>query len=101
MAKKSLIARNEKRIKLANALFARRIGLKRAIACKNIDLSERYALVKQLSNMPRNGTMVRVRNRCEITGRPRGVYSKFTLCRHKIRELAGQSLLPGLVKSSW
>jgi small subunit ribosomal protein S14 len=62
---------------------------------------ERFAARLKLAEMPRNGAPVRIRNRCELTGRPRGVYRKIKMCRHKLRDLASQGRIPGMVKSSW
>jgi small subunit ribosomal protein S14 len=101
MTRKSLIARNDKRISLYNKYSEKRAQLKKEIKSKDITLSERYPLIQKLNKMPRDSSKTRIRNRCFITGRPKGVYSKFELCRHKIRELASEGLLPGVTKSSW
>lgn len=101
MSRKCLIEKNDKRIALCKSLLTRRALLKDQIYQKDIDISLRYQLVKKLHDLPRDSSKVRVRNRCMITGRPRGIYRKFGLCRHKIRELAGECVLPGLTKSSW
>lgn len=93
--------RNGKRAALCRSLAAKRASLKAAIADKKLELSARFDLVQKLHSLPRNSSRTRLRNRCFLTGRPRGVYSKFGLCRNKIRELAGLGLLPGLTKSSW
>ncbi|QEK39779.1 30S ribosomal protein S14 [Candidatus Sneabacter namystus] len=101
MAKCSVIARNKKRVAMCASFTAKRKSLKEIIYDKNLPLAQRYEAVKALNELPRNSSAVRIRNRCSITGRPRGVYRRFALCRNKIRELSGQCLLPGLVKSSW
>lgn len=101
MAKESSIQKNNKRKKMADSLYNKRAKLKKQIYDKTLSLEERFTLVMALAKLPRNSAMSRVRNRCEITGRPRGVYSKFGLSRNKLRELAGEGLVPGLVKSSW
>lgn len=101
MAKVSSIQRNLKRKKMAKSLANKRDALKAKIYDKNLSLSERFALVSKLAALPRNSAKTRIRNRCEITGRPRGYYSKFKMCRNKLRELAGSGMIPGLVKSSW
>jgi small subunit ribosomal protein S14 len=101
MSRKCLIEKNDKRASLCSALLQKRSLLKEQIYQKDIDISTRYQLVKKLHDLPRDSSKVRVRSRCMITGRARGVYRKFGLCRHKIRELAGECVLPGLTKSSW
>ncbi len=98
---KALIERGAKRLRLSKKFASRRETLKSRISDKGLDLAGRYALVKKLARLPRNSSRVRLRNRCIITGRPRGVYSRFGICRHKIRELASLCVLPGLIKSSW
>lgn len=101
MAKKSSIERNKKRRALTARYAAKRDQLK-AIAN---DLSrapeERFAARMKLAKLPRNSAKVRVRNRCELTGRPRGVYRKFRMSRIAVRELASAGRIPGMVKSSW
>jgi len=101
MAKKSSIERNKKRRALTARYAAKRDELK-AIAN---DLSrapeERFAARMKLAKLPRNSAKVRVRNRCELTGRPRGVYRKFRMSRIAVRELASAGRIPGMVKSSW
>lgn len=101
MAKKSSIEKNNRRAKLASQMQAKRAALKAAIYDKNIALDERFALVVKLAALPRNAAGTRVRNRCALTGRPRGFYRKFKLSRNMLRELAGQGAVPGLTKSSW
>lgn len=101
MAKVSSVERNNKRKRLSASLAKKRSELKAKIYDKNLSLAERFALVAKLAALPRNSAQSRVRNRCELTGRPRGYYRKFKLSRNKLRELGGSSLIPGLVKSSW
>jgi small subunit ribosomal protein S14 len=101
MAKVSSVERNLKRKKMVKSLASKRDSLKAKIYNKQISISERFALVAKLAALPRNSAKTRIRNRCELTGRPRGYYSKFKLCRNKLRELASSGMIPGLVKSSW
>lgn len=96
-----MIARDFRRMNLSKSLKVKRLKIKNMISNKDIDLSERYELVSKLSRMPRNSSFSRVTTRCQITGRPKGVYKKFLLCRNKIRELSPLGLIPGLRKSSW
>ena len=101
MAKKSMIAREEKRAQTVAKYAAKRAQLKETI--NNFDASdeERWDAQIQLQKLPRNASPVRQRRRCQITGRPHGVYRKFGLCRNKLREAAMRCDVPGLVKSSW
>jgi small subunit ribosomal protein S14 len=101
MAKVSSIERNNKRKRLAKSLSNKRATLKAKIYDKTIPLEERFSLVMALAQLPRNSARTRIRNRCELTGRPRGVYRKFALSRNMIRDLSGKGQLPGLVKASW
>jgi small subunit ribosomal protein S14 len=101
MAKVSSIQKNLKRQKRATQSATKRDALKAKIYDKNISLAERFALVTKLAALPRNAAQTRVRNRCELTGRPRGYYRKFRLGRNMLRLLAGGGKIPGLVKSSW
>lgn len=101
MSRKSLIERNKKRILLSNKLLEARKKLKEKIYDKSISLNERFKYVQKLASLPRSSSKTRVRNRCQLTGRPKGVYRKFRLSRIMIREYAGQGLLPGVIKSSW
>lgn len=101
MAKVSSIKKNERRQKMTASLAKKRADLKARIYDKNLSLAERFALVAKLAALPRNSAKTRVRNRCELTGRPRGYYRKFKLGRNKLRKLAGSGMIPGLVKSSW
>ena len=101
MAKLSSVQKNLFRLKLINKYKAKRKSLKSKIKNKNISLEERISLQNKLNDLPRNGSPIRHRNRCEITGRPRGNYRKFGLSRIKLRELSMTGDLPGVVKSSW
>ncbi len=101
MAKKSSVQKNLKRMRMSSSLLDKRAKLKTTIYDKKLPLDERFNLVLKLASLPRNSAKIRVRNRCELTGRPRGYYSKFKLSRNMVRELAGFGLLPGLIKSSW
>jgi small subunit ribosomal protein S14 len=101
MAKKSLIRRNKSRQKLSSIHKEKRLILKSSICDKNLSLSERFSAQVKLSQLPRNGSKSRVRNRCALTGRPRGNLRKFGMCRISLRELASWGQVPGLIKSSW
>ena len=101
MAKASAVNKNNKRIKLSNKLFKKRQALKKIIMDKKISLEERFKAQQKLSNLPRNSAKNRVMNRCQITGRPHGVYRKLKISRIALRQLGLQGKIPGLVKSSW
>ena len=101
MAKLSSIQKNLFRKKMISKFKSKRELLKSKIKDKNITLEERISLQNKLNDLPRNGSSIRHRNRCEITGRPRGNYRKFGLSRIKLRELSMSGDLPGVVKSSW
>ena len=101
MAKLSSINKNNKRIKLSNSLFKKRMDLKKIIMNKKLTLEERFKAQQKLSKLPRNSAKNRVRNRCQITGRPHGVYRKLKISRIALRQLGLQGKIPGLVKSSW
>jgi small subunit ribosomal protein S14 len=101
MAKASAINRNNKRIKLAKSLGNKRAKLKAIIADKQAPMEERFAAVLKLAELPRNSAKIRIRNRCALTGRPRGNFRKFNLCRVALRNLASRGELPGVTKSSW
>ncbi len=101
MAKLSSIQKNLFRQKLINKYKSKRQALKSKIKDKNISLDERISYQNRLNDLPRNGSAIRHRNRCEITGRSRGNYRKFGLSRIKLRELSMTGDLPGVVKSSW
>ena len=101
MAKTSAIQRNLKRIKLVKKFLKKREDLKNIIKNKKLPLEERFAAQLKLAKIPRNSAKVRIRNRCEITGRPRGVYRKLKISRIALRDLASQGKIPGMTKSSW
>ena len=101
MAKTSAIQRNLKRIKLAKKFLKKRESLKKIIKNKKLPLEERFAAQLKLAKIPRNSAKVRIRNRCEITGRPHGVYRKLRISRIALRELASAGKIPGMTKSSW
>ena len=101
MAKTSSIQRNLKRIKLSNKFLKKRETLKKIIKDKKIPLEERFKAQLKLSKLPRNSSKTRIRNRCEITGRPHGVYRKLKISRIALRELASEGKIPGMTKSSW
>ena len=101
MAKTSSIQRNLKRIRLVKKFLKKREDLKKIIKNKKLPLEERFAAQLKLAKIPRNSAKVRIRNRCEITGRPRGVYRKLRISRIALRDLASQGKIPGMTKSSW
>ena len=101
MAKTSSIQRNLKRIKLVKKFLRKRENLKKIIKNKKLPLEERFAAQLKLAKIPRNSARVRIRNRCEITGRPHGVYRKLKISRIALRELASKGKIPGMTKSSW
>ena len=101
MAKTSAIQRNLKRIKLAKKFLKKRESLKKIIKNKKLPLEERFAAQLKLAKTPRNSSKVRIRNRCEITGRPHGVYRKLRISRIALRDLASKGKIPGMTKSSW
>ncbi len=101
MAKLSSINKNNRRIKLANKFYEKRIKLKKIIMDKKLPLEERFRAQQKLSKLPRNSAKVRVRNRCQITGRPHAVYRKLKISRISLRKLGLEGKIPGMVKSSW
>ena len=101
MAKLSSIQKNKFRSKLIDKHKVKRQALKNKIMNKSLSIEERVVLQNKLNELPRNSSPIRHRNRCELTGRSRGVYRKFGLSRIKIRELSMSGDLPGVVKSSW
>ena len=101
MAKLSAIKKNNRRIKLSNKFFKKRESLKKIIMNKKLSFEERFNAQQKLSKMPRNSSKIRVRNRCQITGRPHGVYRKLKISRIALRQLGLEGKIPGLVKSSW
>ncbi|WP_321502922.1 30S ribosomal protein S14 [Breoghania sp.] len=101
MAKKSAIEKNNRRAKLVKKFAGKRARLKAIAKDESLPLEERFAARLKLAELPRNSAKVRLRNRCEVTGRPRGVYRKLKMSRIALRELGSQGRIPGLVKSSW
>jgi len=101
MAKTSAIQRNLKRIRLAKKFAKKRKMLKDIIKNKKLPLDERFAAQLKLAKIPRNSAKTRIRNRCEISGRPHGVYRKLKISRIALRELASKGKIPGMTKSSW
>ena len=101
MAKLSSINKNNKRIKLSDKFYKKRKELKKIIMNKKLPLEERFKAQQKLSKLPRNSAKTRVRNRCEITGRPHGVYRKLRISRIALRQLGLQGKIPGMIKSSW
>ena len=101
MAKVSAVNKNKSRIKLSDRLYKKRADLKKIVMDKKITLEERFKAQQKLSKLPRNSAKNRVMNRCEITGRPHGVYRKLKISRIALRQLGLQGKIPGLVKSSW
>ena len=101
MAKTSAIQRNLKRIRMSKKFENKRNKLRKIIKNKKLPLNERFAAQLKLSKLPKNSSKIRIRNRCEITGRPHGVYRKLKISRIALRQLGLQGKIPGLVKSSW
>ena len=101
MAKLALINREEKRAKLVAKYAAKREQLMAVINNASLSDEERFAARLQLQQLPRNASPVRQRNRCALTGRPRGVFRKFGLCRNKLRDIAMRGEVPGMTKASW
>ena len=101
MAKLSAINKNNRRIKLSDKYYKKRQFLKEIIMNKKLTLEERFKAQQKLSKLPRNSAKTRVRNRCQITGRPHGVYRKLKISRIALRQLGLEGKIPGMVKSSW
>jgi small subunit ribosomal protein S14 len=101
MAKKSMIEKNARRAKLSKAKAPQRARLKALALDRDAPPDERFAAQLKVSQLPRNSSPTRLRNRCSLTGRPRGYYRKFRLSRIALRDLASSGLIPGMVKSSW
>ena len=101
MAKQSSIQKNLKRKNIVKKFNNKRQSLKKKIMTKDLTLEERFKIQSKLNELPRDSSKIRVRNRCKLTGRARGVYRKFGLSRIKIRELSMSGALPGVAKSSW
>ena len=101
MAKTSAIQKNLKRIKMVEKFAKKRANLKKIIKNKKLDLSERFAAQLKLNKLPKNSSKIRIRNRCEISGRPHGVYRKLKISRIALRDMASSGKIPGITKSSW
>ena len=101
MAKTSMIAREDKRTKLVAQYATKRAALKAILSSLGSSDEEKWAAQVKFQKLPRDSSPVRQRNRCQITGRPHGVYRKFGLCRNKLREAAMRGDVPGLTKASW
>ena len=101
MAKKSAMEKNKRREKLVAKHAAKRAALKAKVYDRNLDEEERWVAALELAAMPRNGAKTRLRNRCEVSGRPRGYYRRFKMSRIALRELGSLGKIPGVVKSSW
>jgi small subunit ribosomal protein S14 len=96
-----MIERNNRRVKLSKQFEEKRKALKETIANKKTPMDERFAAAQKLAELPRNSSKTRIRNRCEVTGRPRGYYRKLKMSRISLRDLASMGMIPGMVKSSW
>jgi small subunit ribosomal protein S14 len=101
MAKKSSVEKNNRRRRMAKQYAGKRSRLKAIIDNRTVSMEERFAAQLKLSQLPRNSAPARIRNRCEMTGRPRAFYRKVRMSRLALRELANKGLIPGMVKSSW
>lgn len=101
MAKVSAVEKNKKRIKLVKKYEAKRKKLKKIVMDKKVNLNERFEAALKLAKLPKNSAKNRIRNRCEITGRPHGYYRKLKMSRIALRELASMGKIPGMTKSSW
>lgn len=101
MAKKSMIEKNHNRERKVASQRVRRAKLKALVYDKDLPVEDRFSATLKLAQLPRNGARIRLRNRCALTGRPRGYYRKLDLSRIALRDLASQGLIPGMTKSSW
>ena len=101
MAKLSSVNKNNRRIKLSDKYYKKRKDLKKIIMNKKLGLEERFKAQQKLSKLPRNSSKTRVMNRCQITGRPHGVYRKLKISRIALRDMASSGKIPGITKSSW
>ena len=101
MAKTSSIQKNLKRIRLAKKFLKKRENLKKIIKNRKLPLEDRFAAQLKLAKIPKNSSKTRIRNRCEITGRPHGYYRKLKISRIALRDLASNGKIPGMTKSSW
>jgi len=101
MAKVGTVETNERRKALVDKFAEKRKALKALVDDKSLPPEERFAATLELAKLPRNSSKVRVRNRCKVTGRPRGYYRKFQMSRIALRDLASTAMIPGVTKSSW
>ena len=101
MAKTSAVEKNKRRERLSKLHAGKRAALKATVMNRELPVEERFEASLKLAELPRNANPTRVRNRCELTGRPRAYYRKFRLCRVQLRDLANKGLIPGVTKSSW
>jgi small subunit ribosomal protein S14 len=101
MAKTSAIQKNLKKIKLVKKYAKKREALKKIIKNKKLELSERFAAQLKLNKLPNTSSKIRIRNRCEVSGRPHGVYRKLRISRIALRDMASAGKIPGIIKSSW
>lgn len=101
MAKKSAVEKNKRRAAMTRRDATKRAQLRGIADDKNVPQEEQFVARLKLAKLPRNGSRTRIRNRCGLTGRPRGYYRKFNMSRIALRELASRGLIPGMVKSSW
>jgi small subunit ribosomal protein S14 len=101
MAKLSSVEKNNRRRRMTKKYAAKRAALKEVIMNRELPVEERFAAQLKINELPRNGSKVRIRNRCELSGRPRGNYRKFKLSRIALRDLGNFGQIPGLIKSSW
>ncbi|MFL2525290.1 MAG: 30S ribosomal protein S14 [Pelagibacteraceae bacterium] len=101
MAKMSSVEKNKKRMKLVKKFETKRNKLKKIVMDKKINLNERFEAALKLAKLPKNSAKNRIRNRCEITGRPHGYYRKLKMSRIALRDLASMGKIPGMTKSSW
>ena len=101
MAKTSMVEKNKRREKMSKQQRAKRTALKKVVMDRDLPIEERFEAQLKLNELPRNGARIRIRNRCELSGRSRGVYRKFKLSRIGLRDLASRGQLPGVVKASW
>lgn len=101
MAKKSSVEKNNRRRRTVKQYASKRAKLKAVIQSKDTPIEERFAAQLKLAELPRNSARTRIRNRCEVTGRPRAYYRKLKMSRLALREMSNQGLIPGMVKSSW
>jgi len=101
MAKKGMIEKNNRRRRMVKQKEATRSALKALIMDKDTSMEDRFEAVMKLAKAPRNAAKVRIKNRCELSGRPRGFYRKFKLSRIALRDLASSGQIPGIIKSSW